>query len=760
MNPADLRHRPSHARHPRRLRLAAITIIPVIVAVYLAAGCTKQETESVSESDLAGDGDSQVATVAGSESHPVAIDMFHGVEVEDPDRWLEDWDSEEVRDWSEARNAEARKYLDSLPDRDVIRSELEDLLGVETESYSSLVARGERLFALKTHPPRQQSFLVVMPGPLRPADERIVVDPEDIDPDGGTTIDWYVPSPDGKRVAVSLSSGGSEQGDLHIFDTDAGASVGEVVSRVQGGTAGGDMAWMPDGSGFFYTRYPHDGEKPEEDMASYQQVWFHQIGQAESEDRYELGADFPKVAETRLEMDNNSGRLLATVQDGDSGRFALHLRSPDGEWTRLTHFDDDATLGYFGPEGDLFILTRDGAPKGRIIQLASGETDLAQARELVPEQEGAISTDAFYYFYTPGFLVTPGAIYVVYQEGGPSVIRAYDRSGKAGANIAQLDVGSVSGLTSLGGDDVLFANRSYTTPTGWFRVDAEAETVAMMPISTVIPVSFGDVRVVREFASSSDGTQIPINILIPKGAVTDGTGPALLTAYGGYGLSRVPRMSLSRRVLLDRGFVIAEANIRGGGEYGNQWHRDGVLTHKQNGIDDFTAAIRHLADNGYAAKDRIAIIGGSNGGLLMGATLTQHPELPRAVVSYVGVYDMLRSELTPNGVFNIPEYGTVRDAEQFQVLFSYSPYHNIGKGVAYPATLFLTGANDPRVDPMHSRKMTARLQRSTISDEPILLRTSGSTGHGIGTPLGEQIAELVDVYSFLLAQLDVGGAAL
>jgi prolyl oligopeptidase len=235
--------------------------------------------------------------------------------------------------------------------------------------------------------------------------------------------------------------------------------------------------------------------------------------------------------------------------------------------------------------------------------------------------------------------------------------------------------------------------------------------------------------------------------------VTDGTGPALLTAYGGYGLSRVPRLSLSRRILLDRGFVIAEANIRGGGEYGNQWHRDGVLTHKQNGLDDFAAAIRHLADNGYAAKDRIAIIGGSNGGLLMGATMTQHPELPRAVVSYVGVYDMLRSELTPNGVFNIPEYGTVKDAEQFQVLFSYSPYHNVGKGVAYPATLFLTGANDPRVDPMHSRKMTARLQRSTISEEPILLRTSDSTGHGIGTPLGEQIAELVDVYSFVLAQL-------
>ena len=277
-----------------------------------------------------------------------------------------------------------------------------------------------------------------------------------------------------------------------------------------------------------------------------------------------------------------------------------------------------------------------------------------------------------------------------------------------------------------------------------------------MPVSTSIPVSFDDVRVVREFVPSSDGTKIPLNIMIPSTAKTDGSGPALLSAYGGYGLSRTPRVALSRRVLFDRGYIVAEANIRGGGEYGNQWHRDGVLTKKQNGIDDFVATIRHLTENGYAAADRVAIIGGSNGGLLMGATLTQHPELPKAVVSYVGVYDMLRSELTPNGVFNIPEYGSVKDAEQFQVLYSYSPYHNVREGVAFPAILMLTGANDPRVDPMHSRKFTARLQRSTISDAPILLRTSSSTGHGIGTPLDEQIEESVDVYSFLLNQVGVG----
>lgn len=735
------------------LKSPATRIIPVIAALCLASGCAKNDSESGRGSDAVDSTTSAVAEQKTASSHAVAVEVFHGVAVEDPDRWLEDWESEEVRNWSEARNAEARKYLDNLPHREDIRTQLESLLGSTTESYSSLVARGEQLFALKNHPPKQQSFIVVMPGPLNPGEERIVVDPEIIDPDGGTTIDWYVPSPDGDRLAVSLSSGGSEQGDLHIFDAKTGSRIGEIVTRVQGGTAGGDMAWLPDGSGFYYTRYPHDGERPAQDMAFFQQVYFHKIGQPESEDRFELGSEFPRIAEIRLQMDDKSGRLLATVQDGDSGRFALHMRSVDGTWVQISRFDDEATLGQFGPDGDLFVLTRDGAPRGKIIQLSAGETDLSSATEVVAEAGGAISTKSFYYFYTPDFVVTRNAIYVVYQEGGPSVIRAFDRSGKAGRKIPQLDVASVSGLTPLDGDSILFANRSYTQPTGWFRLDGETGLVEMMPISSSIPVNFDDVRVMREFAASSDGTKIPVNIMIPKGAATDGTGPALLTAYGGYGLSREPRLSLSRRVLLDRGFIVAEANIRGGGEYGNQWHRDGTLTRKQNGFDDFAATLRHLTDNGYAAQDRVAIIGGSNGGLLMGATMTQHPELARAVVSYVGVYDMLRSELTPNGVFNIPEYGTVKDAEQFQVLFSYSPYHNVAGGTAYPATLFLTGANDPRVDPMHSRKMIARLQRSTTSDQPVLLRTSGSTGHGIGTPLDEQIDELVDVYSFLLAHV-------
>ncbi len=684
-----------------------------------------------------------------------ATDTYHGVTVEDPYRWLEDWDDPAVRAWSEARNERARAQLSALPGRPAIRARLEALLGAETVSYYQLASRGTGLFAMKSQPPRQQPFLVLVADPERLDGERVLVDPNTLDPGGGTAIDWYVPSPDGALVAVSMSVGGSEAGDLHVFDVATGERIDEIVPRVQGGTAGGDVAWLADGSGFFYTRYPRVGERPPEDASFYQQVWFRALGTPLAADRYEFGADLPRIAEIRLQLDPAGGRLLATVQDGDSGRFALHLRARDGTWARLTSFDDDHTLGQFGPRGDLFVLTRQDAPRGRLLRLPPGATSMTAAVASVAEGEGAIGTTSFYYFHTPDFLVTENRVYVRYQVGGPQALAAYDYGGRALPTPPQPEIASVSGLAPLGGDAIVFATRTYTEPTTWHRYDAAGHATRRLPLSSTVPVSFDDVTVRREFARSPDGTRVPVNILVPDGTATDGSAPLLLTAYGGYGISLSPGLRLSWRVPLDHGVIVAEANIRGGGEYGDAWHRGGSLLNKQNGFDDFAAVIRHLVAGGYARPDRIAIIGGSNGGLLMGATMTQHPELVAAVVSYVGVYDMLRSEQTPNGVFNIPEYGTVEDPAQFRALYAYSPYHNVRDGTAYPPTLFLTGANDPRVDPMHSRKMTARLEQATSSRAPILLRTSSDTGHGIGTPLSEQIEEYVDVYSFIFAQLGV-----
>jgi len=256
-------------------------------------------------------------------------------------------------------------------------------------------------------------------------------------------------------------------------------------------------------------------------------------------------------------------------------------------------------------------------------------------------------------------------------------------------------------------------------------------------------VDFSDCEVVREYAISKDRTRVPVNIIRRKGIKLNGSNPVLLTGYGGYGISIEPGFSALRRVWIDHGGVYAQANLRGGGEFGEQWHKEGMLTNKQNVFD------------GYTTPEKLAIMGGSNGGLLMGAMITQHPRLCRAVVSSVGIYDMLRVELAPNGEFNIPEFGTVRNPDQFHALYAYSPYHNVKDGTAYPSVLFMTGANDPRVDPMHSRKMTARLQAASSSDRPILLRTSSKTGHGLATPLSEQIEKSVHYHAFLLNELDL-----
>jgi prolyl oligopeptidase len=280
--------------------------------------------------------------------------------------------------------------------------------------------------------------------------------------------------------------------------------------------------------------------------------------------------------------------------------------------------------------------------------------------------------------------------------------------------------------------------------------------VTRTPYVQTSPASFADAEVVRETCVSRDGTKVPLNVIRKKGLSLAGTNPTILTGYGGYGASRLPRFDPVVRLWLDRGGVFAIANLRGGSEFGEEWHRAGNLTRKQNVFDDFAACAAHLVEARYTSAPHLAIIGGSNGGLLMGAALTQHPEMFRAVVSYVGIYDMLRVELTPNGAFNVTEYGTVKDPDQFKALFAYSPYHHVQSGVAYPATLFLTGANDPRVDPFHSRKMVARLQTAGAAGAPHLLRVSGDTGHGIGTPLDAEIEEYTDVYGFLFRELGVG----
>jgi prolyl oligopeptidase len=316
-------------------------------------------------------------------------------------------------------------------------------------------------------------------------------------------------------------------------------------------------------------------------------------------------------------------------------------------------------------------------------------------------------------------------------------------------------------MLTLQGDELLLRTISFTEPYVWNRVNA-AETpdkVTPTELRGKSPADFSDVEVVREFAVSKDGTRVPLNIIRKKGTRMDGNNPTLLSGYGGYGISLSPSFDVTRRIWLDAGGVIAIANLRGGGEYGEEWHRAGNLTRKQNVFDDFAACAEHLVRANYTQPERLAVQGGSNGGLLMGALLTQHPKLVRAVVAHVGIFDMLRVELDPNGAFNVTEFGTVKDPEQFKALYAYSPYHRVKDGTRYPAVFLLTGEHDGRVNPAQSRKMTARLQAATRSRRPVLLRTSFSSGHGIGTALGERIAQQADVFAFLFDQLGMATPA-
>ena len=679
-------------------------------------------------------------------------DTLHGVIVADPYRWLENWNDPQVQSWSDQQNTHARHYLDHLPFRQTIEDRISQIYRNFSASYYDLHWINGKLFAMKSQPDLNQPLLVCLDSTADPASEQIVLDLNTFDSTHSTSIDWYEPSPEGNLVAVSLSAGGSESGDLYILETASGKKVFKIIQGVNKGTAGGDVAWTTDGLGFYYTRYPRKGERPAGDENFFQQVWFHQLGTPLEQDRYIIGKDFPGIVEIRLDLDKTSGILLVTTQYGDGGTFAHYLVDQKGKWTQLTTYEDEVVEVMFAPENSLILISRQNAPMGKILQLPLSQPILKNSRTLVPEIEGSICSE----FGDKSLVIpTKNSVQVTYQLGGPSEIRTYDYQGKQIEGPALLPLASIHDITPLEGDDILFNTSSYLVPRSWFRYYPHKNETERMAISFSSPVDFSDCEVRREYAISKDGTRIPVNIIKLKSLALDGNNPALLYGYGGFGVNEAPSFSSTLRVWIEQGGIYAMANLRGGSEFGEGWHRAGMLTNKQNVFDDFAAAMNYLIEKGYTNPRKLTINGGSNGGLLLGAMITQHPELFKATVSSVGIYDMIRVELSSNGSFNIPEYGTVKDPGQFKAMYAYSPYHKVKDGTAYPAILFMTGANDPRVDPMQSRKMTARLQSASSSDNPVLLRTSSSTGHGSGTPLNEKIKEAVDKYTFLFYQLGV-----
>ncbi len=608
---------------------------------------------------------------------------YQGVTVEDPYQWLEEDNDPQVKSWSDAQNQRTRQYLDKLPDRAAIEKQLTEWYSKTSPSYSSLVSRPGILFAMKFQPPKQQPLLVTLASADDLKSEKDVLEPNVLDAKGTTAIDWFVPSLDGKYVAVSLSKGGSEDGTLHFYETATGKALPDAIAHVQYPTAGGSAAWNGDGSGIYYTRFPRKGERPEADLNFYQQIYFHKLGTRDTEDTYSIGADFPRIAEITLEASPNGKYILATVANGDGGDFAHYLLGSDGTWTQITQFTDQIKNARLGRDDALYLISRAGAPRGKILRLPLDAPELKNAAEIVPAGDAVIER----------IVPSTDTLYVGDLLGGPSQIRRFDLNGKNSTIIPIPQISAVQEMLALEDGSLLFRDVSYTEPAAWFR------------------------------------------------CLNGKTEPAKTA------------LRSTRRLWFDRGSVYVVANIRGGGEFGEDWHKAGNLTKKQNVFDDFAAAAEYLIKEKYTRPEKLAIQGGSNGGLLMGVMITQHPDLFRAVVSSVGIYDMLRVELAPNGAFNVTEFGTVKDPEQFKALYAYSPYHHVVDGTKYPSVLMMTGANDGRVAPYHSRKMTARLDEANKSENPVLLRTSSSAGHGQGTALSERVKQLADIYAFLFTQL-------
>jgi prolyl oligopeptidase len=676
----------------------------------------------------------------------LVTNTYHGTQVVEPYQWLEDAASPAVKDWTRAENERTRTYFGRLPYREEIARQLERLRGEESARYSGLDRKGGRLFAMRFKSPAQQPVLIRLDSLEEPVSWKPILDPNTLNTNGTTTIDWYVASPDGRHVAVSLSEGGSEEGTLHVYETDTGKRLTDAVPRVQYPTGGGSAAWLAGNSGLLYTRYPHKGERPEADLNFYQQVWLHRLGTRASADTLELGGDLPRIAEIALDSSEDGLWTLATVANGDGGDYAHYLRDRAGRWHQITHFEDGVKSARFGRDQALYLMSLQNAPRGKILRLPLNGTNspsLAQATLVVPEGSGVVEE----------FAPCADGLYVVTLRGGPSELDWYRHGSLEPHSIPVPPVSSVGGLQCWQGNELVFGRVSYLEPFAWYSYDLVKDEVRRTGLHMTSPANFDDVEVVRELATSKDGTQVPLNIIRKKGLQLDGTNPTLLYGYGGYGINLTPSFDSTRRVWFDAGGIYVVANLRGGGEYGEAWHKAGNLTHKQRVFDDFIASAEHLIKRNYTRPERLAVQGGSNGGLLMGALLTQRPDLASAVVSQVGIYDMLRIELDPNGQFNITEFGTVKDPEQFRALHAYSPLHHVRDGVKYPAVLLTTGENDGRVNPAQSRKMAARLQAATGSDRPVLFRSSASAGHGIGTSLKERIVEQADIDAFLFDQL-------
>ncbi len=663
------------------------------------------------------------------------VETLHGESVADPYRWLEDGDSAETNAWTEAQNRFTATYLERIPSRAAIRARLEQLLSIGVLSAPTPV--GGRYLYQRRDGRQNQPVLYVRDSLQGP--DRVAVDPNALNAAGTTALDWYHPSENGRLLAYGLSENGTEESTLHVLDLETGRILPDRISR----TRAADVAWLPDAGGFYYTRYPEPGTVPPEELQYHRAVYFHRLGDDPS-------ADAPIFKPKEKEYWPGVGLspdgrwlLISVARTFDQSDLYLQDREAGGALAPVVEGLEALFEGQI--VGDRFyIRTNLEAPTYRVYLTSPLRPSREHWREIIAPRPEAV---------LDGVLVVGSRLALSYLERASSRLRLADLDGQKVSEIALPAIGSLFGWGGeWDGDELFFGFSSFTVPPSVYRVDlANGEQSLWRRVECDLdPAAFESEQVSYP---SRDGTPISMFLVHPRGMARDGNRPTYLTGYGGFNISMTPTFSRSLLLWLEQGGVLAIPNLRGGGEYGETWHQAGMLRTKQNTFDDFIAAAEWLIRQGYTRPERLAAAGGSNGGLLMGAALTQRPDLFGAMLVQVPLLDMLRYHRFRIARLWIPEYGSPDDPTAFAWLRAYSPYHHVRPGTRYPAVLLATAEGDTRVDPMHARKMAARLQAATGSDRPVLLRLETRAGHGAGKPLSKIEDELTDTWSFVFAEL-------
>lgn len=666
------------------------------------------------------------------------VDDYFGTKVADPYRWLEDDNSEETKAWVTAQNKVTFGYLDQIPERAKLRERLTELWNYER--YGAPFKRGGRYFYFKNNGLQNQSVLYVT-SDLRQSG-RVLLDPNTLDAAGTTALSGLSVSEDGKTLAYGIAVAGSDWQEWRFMDIATGNRLPDVLKHIKFS----GVSWLADGSGVYYSRYPEADSKGRLSAQNFfQKLYFHKMGTDQSEDRliYERPEDGQKFV--RGDVTDDGRWLLINVGRGTAPMNMVYLKDLTKPNAEIFPVIDElvADYTYVANVGNVFYFRTDrNAPLGKIVSI-NVKAAKPVWRDVIAQKKETLE----------GASMIDGKLVASYLKDAYTQVRIHDRNGRFVRNIKLPGIGTASGFGGRVQDkETFYTFSTFNSPPVIYRYNMTTgrSSVFRKPEVKFDPNSFETKQV---FFTSKDGTRVPMFIVHKKGLTLDGSNPTMLYGYGGFSISMTPSFSVSRMVWMENGGIFAMPNIRGGAEYGEEWHEAGTKLKKQNVFDDFIAAAEYLIENRYTRPSKLAISGGSNGGLLVGAVLNQRPELFGAALPAVGVMDMLRFHKFTIGRAWVSDYGSSENPEEFKALLAYSPVHNIRRDVKYPAVLVTTADHDDRVVPAHSFKYAAALQASQIGDAPVLIRIETNAGHGAGKPTSKQIEEAADVYGFLIRTL-------